>query len=110
MGLDCPPLTAYHSWLLGKVGAFADPSWLALHTSRGVDNPTLKIFMRDAVIVSEYLVYIPAAAIFVRSSASSKESTLWTASIALTAILLLANVGFLRYTTKLQQSIRCHLA
>jgi hypothetical protein len=66
----------------------------------GLDDPTLKIFMRDAVIVSEYLVYIPAAAIFARRSASSKESTLWTASIAHIAILLLANVGFFKIYNK----------
>ena len=87
-GLDYPPLTAYHSWLLGKVGAFIDPSWFALHTSRGLDDPTLKIFMRATVIVSEYLVYIPAAVIFVRRLSKLQGVNTWTAAIALTAILM----------------------
>ncbi len=65
-GLDYPPLTAYHSWLCGKIGALVDPSWFALYTSRGSDDAMLKIFMRATVIVSEYLVYIPAVVIFVR--------------------------------------------
>ncbi|KAH9203085.1 hypothetical protein DL95DRAFT_507722 [Leptodontidium sp. 2 PMI_412] len=86
----------------GEIGAFADPSCLALHTSRCLDDPTLKIFMRDPVIVSEYLVYIPAAAIFFRRLSKLQGVNTWSASIELTAILVLANVGFLRYSTNLQ--------
>lgn len=87
-GLDYPPLTAYHSWLLGKVGGIINPSWFELFTSRGTDDPTLKIFMRATVIVSEYLIYIPAAVIFVRRLSKLQGVTTWNASIALTAILL----------------------
>lgn len=87
-GLDYPPLTAYHSWLLGKVGALVDPLWFVLHTSRGLDDPTLKVFMRATVIVSEYLIYIPAAVIFVRRLTRLKGINSWNASIALTAILM----------------------
>lgn len=87
-GLDYPPLTAYHSWLLGKVGSLIDPSWFALHTSRGLDDPTLKVFMRATVIISEYLVYIPAVVIFVRRLSKLQGVNTWTASIALTAILM----------------------
>ena len=87
-GLDYPPLTAYHSWILGKIGGCIDPSWFALHTSRGLDDPTLKVFMRATVIVSEYLIYIPAAVIFVRRLSKLQGVNTWTASIALTAILM----------------------
>jgi alpha-1,3-glucosyltransferase len=87
-GLDYPPLTAYHSWVLGKIGGFIDPSWFALHTSRGLDDPTLKVFMRATVIVSEYLVYIPAAVIFVRRLSKLQGLNTWVASIALVAILM----------------------
>ncbi|CZR65856.1 related to glucosyltransferase [Phialocephala subalpina] len=87
-GLDYPPLTAYHSWFLGKVGGLVDSSWFALHTSRGLDDPTLKIFMRATVIVSEYLIYIPAAVIFVRRLTRLQGINSWNASIALTAILM----------------------
>ncbi|KAK1452353.1 ALG8 glycosyltransferase family ALG6 [Colletotrichum melonis] len=87
-GLDYPPLTAYHSWVCGKVGAFIDPTWFELYTSRGSDDPTLKIFMRATVIVSEYLVYIPAAVIFVRRFSRHSNVPTWTAWMALVAILM----------------------
>ncbi|TVY53048.1 putative dolichyl pyrophosphate Man9GlcNAc2 alpha-1,3-glucosyltransferase [Lachnellula cervina] len=87
-GLDYPPLTAYHSWLLGTIGGFIDPSWFALHTSRGLEDPTLKVFMRATVIVSEYLVYIPAAVIFVRRLSKHHGVNTWNAAVALTAILM----------------------
>ncbi|KAH8812316.1 glycosyltransferase family 57 protein [Xylogone sp. PMI_703] len=87
-GLDYPPLTAYHSWLLGKIGALIDPSWFALYTSRGLEDPTLKVFMRGTVIVSEYLVYIPAAVIFVRRYSRFFSINAWHSSIALLAILM----------------------
>ncbi|KAI0392891.1 ALG8 glycosyltransferase family ALG6 [Xylariaceae sp. FL0594] len=87
-GLDYPPLTAYHSWLLGRIGSWIDPSWFALYTSRGLDDPTLKIFMRATVIVSEYLIYIPAVVIFVRRYSRLFGVTQWPASLALVAILM----------------------
>ena len=46
-GLDYPPLTAYHSWAMGKIGSLIDPSWFSLHTSRGMEDQQLKVFMRD---------------------------------------------------------------
>ncbi len=87
-GLDYPPLTAYHSWLLGTIGSLIDPSWFALYTSRGSADPTLKIFMRATVIVSEYLIYIPAVVVFVRRYSRLSGVTTWTASVALVAILM----------------------
>ncbi|KAI0970214.1 glycosyltransferase family 57 protein [Xylaria arbuscula] len=87
-GLDYPPLTAYHSWLLGRIGSLIDPSWFALYTSRGSDDPILKIFMRETVIVSEFLIYIPAVVIFTRRYSRLFGVTQWPASIALVAILL----------------------
>ncbi|KAF3012333.1 Glucosyltransferase-like protein [Neopestalotiopsis sp. 37M] len=87
-GLDYPPLTAYHSWVLGKIGALIDPSWFALYTSRGSEDPTLKIFMRATVIVSEYLIYIPAVVVFVRRYSRLFGVAQWTSWVALVAILL----------------------
>ncbi|RYP34619.1 hypothetical protein DL767_004179 [Monosporascus sp. MG133] len=87
-GLDYPPLTAYHSWILGKIGSLIDPSWFTLYTSRGSEDPTLKIFMRATVLVSEYLTYIPAAVIFVRRFCKLFGVAQWTASVALVAILM----------------------
>ncbi|KAK4659381.1 Glucosyltransferase-like protein [Podospora pseudocomata] len=87
-GLDYPPLTAYHSWLCGKIGSLIDPSWFALYKSRGVHDPNLKIFMRGTVMVSEYLIYIPAVVIFVRRFSRLSGVTSWSASISLAAILM----------------------
>jgi len=87
-GLDYPPLTAYHSWTMGKIGSYIDPTWFRLHTSRGLEDETLKVFMRATVIISEYLVYIPAAVIFVRRFSRLQGVQTWDASVALVAILL----------------------
>jgi len=87
-GLDYPPLTAYHSWVLGKVGSLINPDWFALFSSRGLEDPNLKIFMRATVIVSEYFTYIPAAVVFVRRFSRLSKVSTWTASIALVAILM----------------------
>jgi alpha-1,3-glucosyltransferase len=87
-GLDYPPLTAYHSWLCGKLGSLINPEWFALYTSRGSDDANLKIFMRGSVIVSEYLIYIPAAVIFVRRYSRLSGVSTWSAWVALVAILM----------------------
>lgn len=87
-GLDYPPLTAYHSWLCGKIGSLIDPSWFALFSSRGLHDPTLKIFMRATVIVSEYLIYVPAVVVFVRRFSRLSGVASWSASVALVAILM----------------------
>jgi alpha-1,3-glucosyltransferase len=87
-GLDYPPLTAYHSLLLGKMGGLIDSKWFTLHNSRGIEDPTLKVFMRATVIISEYLIYIPAAVIFVRRLSKLEGVNTWFASVALVGILM----------------------
>lgn len=64
-GLDYPPLTAYHSALLGAVGQFLFPQLFELHSSRGYESSASKMFMRMTVLVSELLVFFPAAFAFV---------------------------------------------
>ncbi|KAE8349392.1 ALG6, ALG8 glycosyltransferase family-domain-containing protein [Aspergillus coremiiformis] len=103
-GLDYPPLTAYHSWFLGKIGTLFDPSWFALDESRGLEDPRLKVFMRATVIVSEYLIYIPAVVNFLRRYTQMHGVPVWSASIALAAILLqpstiLIDHGHFQYNT-----------
>ncbi|KAG6010817.1 hypothetical protein E4U21_004205 [Claviceps maximensis] len=87
-GLDYPPLTAYHSWILGKIGGLIEPAWFALFSSRGSDDPTLKIFMRATVLVSEYIIYIPAIVVFARRYSRLNGVSTWTGSVALVAILM----------------------
>ncbi|KAL5002420.1 ALG6, ALG8 glycosyltransferase family-domain-containing protein [Aspergillus recurvatus] len=103
-GLDYPPLTAYHSWLLGKVGSVFDSAWFALDESRGNEDPLLKVFMRATVIVSEYLIYIPAIVTFLRRYTRMQAAPVWSSSIALSAILLqpatiLIDHGHFQYNT-----------
>ncbi|PYH79698.1 glucosyltransferase [Aspergillus uvarum CBS 121591] len=103
-GLDYPPLTAYHSWLLGKIGTAIDPSWFALDKSRGLEDPLLKVFMRGTVVASEYLVFIPAVVNFLRRYTRMQNVPVWSASIALVAILLqpatiLIDHGHFQYNT-----------
>lgn len=87
-GLDYPPVTAYHSWVLGKLGALIKSEWFALDYSRGLDDPSLKIFMRATVIASEYLVYIPAVVVLIQKLTRIQSNHTWNATVALTAILL----------------------
>lgn len=103
-GLDYPPLTAYHSWLLGQVGNFINPDWFALYLSRGLDNHDLKVFMRGTVLVSEYLIYIPAIIYCTRRLSFLQGVSNWDANVALTAILLqpatiLIDNGHFQYNT-----------
>ncbi|GFX48349.1 dolichyl pyrophosphate Man9GlcNAc2 alpha-1,3-glucosyltransferase [Trichonephila clavipes] len=58
-GLDYPPLTAYHSYLCGRVAKWINPNWVALNTSRGFEGYYHKIFMRSTVLVSDLIFYIP---------------------------------------------------
>ncbi|KAL8724045.1 MAG: hypothetical protein Q9181_007014 [Wetmoreana brouardii] len=87
-GLDYPPLTAYHSWLLGKIGSIIDPRWFALDTSGGFEDQLLKVYMRATVLISEYLVYIPAAVILNRKLGRMRGVNTWESSVALVAILM----------------------
>ncbi|KAF2636727.1 glucosyltransferase [Massarina eburnea CBS 473.64] len=103
-GLDYPPLTAYHSWLLGFIGSAINPTWFALVKSRALDDPSLKVYMRATVFFSEYLIYIPAIVIFLRRFSRAEKVNVWEASIALVAVLLqpanmLIDHGHFQYNT-----------
>lgn len=59
-GLDYPPLTAYHSYLTGRVAKLLNYSYVELHTSRGIETKEHKSFMRLTVLAADILVYMPA--------------------------------------------------
>eukprot|EP00092_Neocalanus_flemingeri_P031405 GFUD01034110.1.p1 GENE.GFUD01034110.1~~GFUD01034110.1.p1 ORF type:complete len:499 (+),score=59.72 GFUD01034110.1:39-1535(+) len=63
-GLDYPPLTAYHSYLVGLVGKQLNSSYVELHTSRGMQTELHKLFMRLTVIVGDLVVLFPAVFMF----------------------------------------------
>ncbi|KIW20856.1 hypothetical protein PV08_01434 [Exophiala spinifera] len=103
-GLDYPPLTAYHSWLCGKIGSLFNREWFALDASRGIESQDLKVFMRATVIASEYLIYVPALIIFIRRFSRAQGVGTTASSIALVAILMqpatiLIDHGHFQYNT-----------
>jgi alpha-1,3-glucosyltransferase len=80
------------------------PEWFALYLSHGLDDMDLKVFMRATVVVSEYLIYVPAAVICVRHMARLHHINPWESSIALAAILMqpatiLVDHGHFQYNT-----------
>jgi alpha-1,3-glucosyltransferase len=64
-GIDYPPLTAWHSYILGWSSALLEPSSMTLYESRGYETTTHKVFMRMSVIISELITFIPAVICFV---------------------------------------------
>ena len=52
-GLDYPPLTAYHSYLVGRAGQWVNSSFTELQTSRGIESIQHKLFMRTSVILAD---------------------------------------------------------
>ncbi|KAH3698799.1 dolichyl pyrophosphate Man9GlcNAc2 alpha-1,3-glucosyltransferase [Pelomyxa schiedti] len=75
-GLDYPPLTAYFSWIWGKVAQAFVPSLVELHKSRGIETAETKLFMRSSVIISELITYIPAALFFTFLYYNGRRTTL----------------------------------
>lgn len=88
-GLDYPPLTAYHSWVCGKVGHILNSWWFELDTSRGLEHPDLKSYMRLTAVLSELLLYIPLAMYYTKwKRLSAKQLTLLSTKIVSAAILI----------------------
>ncbi|QLG74410.1 hypothetical protein HG535_0G02930 [Zygotorulaspora mrakii] len=88
-GLDYPPLTAYHSYVLGKIGSFINSKWFALNESRGfesLDND-LKTYMRFTVLLSEAICYIPAVVYFTKWVGKHRNQSPIGQFIAAAAIL-----------------------
>lgn len=104
-GLDYPPLTAFHSWCLGKLGSFIEPSWFALGTSRGMESNDLKAFMRFSAIASELMVYIPGVIAFTRFmgkrmyTKSPIEQTIIAAAILFQPSLMIIDHGHFQYNS-----------
>lgn len=57
-GLDYPPLTAYHSYLCGWLSHhLVGPETVALDSSRGIEDPVHKAYMRATVLVFDFLIF-----------------------------------------------------
>ncbi|XP_036321367.1 probable dolichyl pyrophosphate Man9GlcNAc2 alpha-1,3-glucosyltransferase isoform X1 [Rhagoletis pomonella] len=63
-GLDYPPITAYHSYIIGIVGKGLNESFVKLGESRGIESAAHKNFMRMTVLFADILLYLPAILIF----------------------------------------------
>ncbi|KAF7234238.1 hypothetical protein EG68_12277, partial [Paragonimus skrjabini miyazakii] len=63
-GLDYPPLTAFHSWLMGKLSNWFNSQWTVSLTSRGVESYEHKVFMRYTVLLADLLIFIPSMLLF----------------------------------------------
>ncbi|XP_061393372.1 probable dolichyl pyrophosphate Man9GlcNAc2 alpha-1,3-glucosyltransferase [Musca vetustissima] len=66
-GLDYPPLTAYHSLVLGKIANRLNSSYVELYNSRGIESDGHKTFMRHTVLWADLFVYIPACIVLVKA-------------------------------------------
>lgn len=66
-GLDYPPLTAYHSWMIGSIAQRVNPSYVELHTSRGYESPSHQFFMRMSVLISDIVFFISGLYCYVRA-------------------------------------------
>ncbi|KAJ1986424.1 Glucosyltransferase-like protein [Dimargaris cristalligena] len=87
--LDYPPLSAYLSWLCGAIAHWIDPTWVALDTSRGIETPDSKVFMRATVLVCELIVYVPAVYLFLRAGKSASDTVQWVHRQTLWLLILL---------------------
>ncbi|TMS33653.1 hypothetical protein L596_001370 [Steinernema carpocapsae] len=90
-GLDYPPLTAYHSYVVGRISHFINPSWTALNTSRGITDEHHKLFMRLSVIVTNVLFYLPALWMLL---GSAKKPTTFFFAAFYPGLLLIDNGHF----------------
>uniref|UniRef100_F1L3G4 Alpha-1,3-glucosyltransferase n=1 Tax=Ascaris suum TaxID=6253 RepID=F1L3G4_ASCSU len=95
-GLDYPPLTAFHSYALGKISEKIDPSWVALLKSRGIESESHKLFMRLSVLVSMWILYIPAIVAFVYLS-SCDQKIYYSAVAVLYPTLIAMDNGHFQY-------------
>ena len=59
-GLDYPPLTAYVSYVYGRLAQLLYPPLVELHTSRGHETDSGKTFMRCSVLILDILIFMPA--------------------------------------------------
>ncbi|XP_061489274.1 dolichyl pyrophosphate Man9GlcNAc2 alpha-1,3-glucosyltransferase [Rhineura floridana] len=100
-GLDYPPLTAYHSLLCAYIAKLINPSWIALHTSRGYESQLHKLFMRATVFVADLLIYIPAVILYCcyLKETSAKRKISSALCILLYPGLILIDYGHFQYNS-----------
>ncbi|VDD79766.1 unnamed protein product [Mesocestoides corti] len=93
-GLDYPPLTAYHSYLLGRISRLINPAWTELHTSRGIETPEHKQFMRLTVLFSDVFSFMLAALLFCGVAAKHLASKVELSGLSV-AVLMMSFPGLI---------------
>lgn len=92
-GLDYPPLTAYHSLLMGHAANYFNSKYVALNESRGFESPEHKLFMRFTVLLSDLPSFILGTAIY--SFSNTRPSTRGAMSIYPEVYVLLTYPGLI---------------
>jgi len=100
-GLDYPPLTAYVSWLCGKISMLVEPQSMQLFYSRGYETNTHKLFMRLSVVVLDALVYFPSVwSVLLHMYPKDKLKRNWAFVFAMTQpAMLLIDHGHFQYNS-----------
>lgn len=65
-GLDYPPLTAYHSYVIGLIASKINPDYVELFKSRGYESHAHQFFMRMSVLISDVLIFVSALYYYIR--------------------------------------------
>lgn len=101
-GLDYPPLTAYHSWVNGKMLGWASPASMELGASHGHETPGFRALMRLTVLLADVLIFFPAASVFVSRfyPGANRDRRLWVLTgILMQPALILIDHGHFQYNT-----------
>ncbi|KAH9523516.1 Glucosyltransferase-like protein [Bulinus truncatus] len=114
-GLDYPPLTAYHMMINGKIAEYVNPAFVKLGSSRGLEDPALKFFMRMTVLVMDLIIFLPSAIVFfmeIRRKSSSEKDVLVqiTMLIGYPGLMLIDNGHFQYNNVSLSLCILATLA
>ena len=56
-GLDYPPLTAFHEYVMGKIAEYFCPEVVAFETSRGCESDSCIVGYLRLVLFSSFLAY-----------------------------------------------------
>lgn len=94
-GIDYPPLSAYHSWVVGTTAKYAlralyntsearriYESAFGLHVSRGSETTETIIIMRVSSLITDVVVYFPAAILVAHAIAEALCATVVPAAKA----------------------------
>lgn len=101
-GLDYPPLTAYVSYVCGWFSnILVGPHSVSLYTSRGIEDPIHKSFMRATVLLLDLAVYFPAVWVAAKQlHPGGGTRFLWTVVLSLSQpAIILIDHGHFQYNT-----------